>query len=151
MAIFIVVGQSDLLAMTRYIYDVMKRREQKAETLKFAISAATENKRKLVQDPCGVKFDHSLPPVFEQCKRRRTQQELSPSAYFDLFVWTGDDDTPEQIARLTWRLKALMGRDDFPSDLELRDVHTQMLFNVRIEGGSHPLAITGETRPSPPG
>ena len=147
MAILIVVGQSDLVAMIRYVHDVTKRREHEAETLKFAISAATESKQKLVKDACGMKFDHSLPPVFEQCKRRRTQQELSPSASFDPFVWTGDEGTP----RMSWRLKALMGGDAFPSDLELRDVHTQTLFNVRIEDESHPKAITGEPGPSPLG
>ena len=153
-AILIVAGQSDLLAMTRYMCDVTKRREHEAETLKLAISAATESKRKRVEDACGMKFDHSLPPVFEQGKRRCTQQEkqeLSPSVSFDPFVWTGDEDTPEQIERLTRRLQALMGEDEFPSDLELRDVHTQMLFNVRVEDESHPTAITGEPGPSPLG
>ena len=33
---------------------------------------------------------------------------------------------------------------DSPLDLELRNVHTQMLFNERVEDESHQVEITGE-------
>lgn len=42
------------------------------------------------------------------------------------------------------RLQALIGWDEFPPDLELRDVHTQMLFNERVEDEFHRIEITGK-------
>ena len=126
------------------MYDAIKRREAQDQTVKVAISSATDAKRKLDEGVCGVQFVHSLSPVFEQSKRQRIQQQLSPSASINRFAWTGDEDTPEEVERLKLRLQALIGWDDFPSDLELRDVHTQMLFDVRIEDESHRVEITGE-------
>ena len=82
--------------------------------------------------------------MFEQSQRQCIQQQLSPPASIEKFVWTGDEDTPEEIERLKLRLQALIGWDDFPSDLEFRDVHTQMLFNERIEDESHRIQISGE-------
>lgn len=91
-----------------------------------------------------MQFVHSLSPVFEQSKRQRIQQQLSPSASINKFEWTGDEDTPEEMERLKLRLQALMGGDDFPPDLELRDIHTHMLFNERVEDESHRIEFTGE-------
>lgn len=91
----------------------------------------------------GVQFVHSLAPVIEQSKRQRIQQEFSPPASIK-FVWTGDEDTTEEVERLKLRLQALIGWEDFPSDLELRDVHTQMSFDVRIEDECHRVLITSE-------
>ena len=127
-----------------YVHDVIKRREAQDQTVKVAISSATDAKRKLVESVCGVQFVHSLSPVFEQFKRQRIQQQLSPSASINKFEWTGDEDTPEEVERLKLRLQALIGWDEFPPDLELRDVHTQMLFNERVEDESHRIEITGE-------
>ena len=125
------------------MHDVIKRREAQDQTVKVAISSATDAKRKLVESVCGVQFGHSLSPVFEQSKRQRIQQQLSSSASISEFEWTGDEDTPEEVERLKLRLQALIGWDEFPSDLELRDVHTQMLFNERVEDESHRVEITG--------
>ena len=144
MALVITAGQTDLQAKVDYLHDVAKRREAQDQTVKVAISSATDAKRKLVEGVCGVQFVHSLSPVFEQSKRQRIQQQLSPSASINRFAWTGDEDTPEEVERLKLRLRALIGWDDFPSDLELRDVHTQMLFDVRIEDEFHRVEITGE-------
>ena len=119
------------------MHDVIKRREAQDRTVKVAISSATDAKRKLVEGVCGVRFVHSLSPVFEQSKRQRVQQQLSPSASIQKFEWTGDKDTPEEVEHLKLRLQALIGWDEFPSDLELRDVHTQMLFKERVEDESH--------------
>lgn len=126
------------------MHDVIKRREAQDQTVKVAISSATDAKRKLVEHVCGVQFVHSLSPVFEQSKRQRIQQQLSPSVSINKFEWTGDEDTPEEVERLRLRLQALIGWDEFPSDLELRDVHTQMLFNERVEDEFHRIEITGE-------
>ena len=84
------------------------------------------------------------PVILEQSKRQRIQQQLSPSVSINKFEWTGDDDTPEEVERLRLRLQALISWDEFPPDLELRDVHTQMLFNERVEDESHTIEITGE-------
>ena len=119
------------------MHDVAKRREAQDQTVKVAISAATDAKRKLVESVCGVQVVHSQSPVFEQSKRQRIQQQLSPSASINKFEWTGDEDTPEELERLKLRLQALIGWDDFPSDLGLRDVHTQVLFNECVEDESH--------------
>ncbi len=127
-----------------YVHDVIKRREAQDQTVKVAISSATDAKRKLVENVCGVQFVRSLSPVFEQSKRQRIQQQLSPSASINKFEWTGDEDTPEEVERLKLRLQALIGWDEFPPDLELRDVHTQMLFNERVEDEFHRIEITGE-------
>ena len=127
-----------------YVHDVIKRREAQDQTVKVAMSSATDAKRKLVESVCGVQFVHSLSPVFGQFKRQRIQQQLSPSASINKFEWTGDEDTPEEVERLKLRLQALIGWDEFPPDLELRDVHTQMLFNERVEDESHRIEITGE-------
>ena len=129
------------------MYDAIKRREAQDQTVKLAISSATDAKRKLVESICGVQFVHSLAPMFEQSKQQCIQQQLSPPASINKFVWTGDEDTPEGIERLKLRLQALIGWDDFPSDLEFRDVHTQMLFNERIEDESHRIEISGEHQP----
>ena len=109
----------------------------------MAISSATDANRKLVESVCGVQFLHSLSPVFEQSQWQRIQQQLSPSASINKFEWTGAEDTPEEVERLKLRLQALIGWDEFPSDMELRDVHTQ-LFNERVEDESHRGEITGE-------
>ena len=127
-----------------YVHDVIKRREAQDQTVKVAISSATDAKRKLVESVCGVQFVHSLSPVFEQFKQQRIQQQLSPSASINKFEWTGDEDTPEEVERLKLRLQALIGWGEFPPDLELRDVHTQILFNERVEDESHRIEITGE-------
>lgn len=82
--------------------------------------------------------------MFNQVKRQRIQQQLRPPASINKFVWTGDEDNSEEIERLTLHLKALIGWDDFPSDMELRDVHTQTLFDVRLEDESNRVEITGE-------
>ena len=140
----LVAGQSDLQAKVDYLHDAIKRREARDQTVRVAISSATDAKRKLVESVCGVQFVHSLAPVFEQSKRQRIQQQFSPSASINKFVWIGDEDTPEEVERWKLRLQALIGWDDFPSDLELRDVHTQMLFDVRIEDECHRVLITGE-------
>ena len=137
-------GQADLQAKISYVHDVVKRREAQDQTAKVAISSATDAKRKLVESVCHVQFVHSLSPVFEQSKRQRIQQQLSPSASINTFEWTGDEDTPEEVERLKLRLQALIGWDEFPSDLELQDVHTQM-FNERVEDESHQVKITGES------
>ena len=137
-------GQADLQAKISYVHDVVKRREAQDQTVKVAISSATDAKRKLVESVCRVQFVHSLSPVFEQSKRQRIQQQLSPSASINKFEWTGDEDTPEEVERLKLRLQALIGWDEFPSDLELRDVHTQM-FNERVEDESHRVKITRES------
>ncbi|KAL0037772.1 hypothetical protein WJX77_011417 [Trebouxia sp. C0004] len=89
-----------------------------------------------------VQFVHSLPPVFDQVKRQRIQQQRPPPASINKFVWTEDEDNSEEIERLTLRLTALIGWDDFPSDLELRDVHTQTLFDARLEDESNRVEIT---------
>ncbi len=139
----LVAGQSDLQAKVDYLHDAIKRREARDQTVRVAISSATDAKRKLVESVCGVQFVHSLAPVIEQSKRQRIQQEFSPPASIK-FVWTGDEDTTEEVERLKLRLQALIGWEDFPSDLELRDVHTQMLFDVRIEDECHRVLITSE-------
>ena len=41
------------------------------------------------------------------------------------------------------RLQALIGWDDFPSDMEFRDVHMQILFHVPLQDESRRLVITG--------
>lgn len=147
MALLIVAEQSDLQAKVDYMHDAIKRREAQDQTVKVAISSATDSKRKLVESVCGVRFVHSLAPLYEQSKRQCIQQQLSPPTSISKFVWTGDEDTPEEMERLKLRLQALIGWDDFPSDLELRDVHTQMLFDVRIEDESHRVEISGEHQP----
>ena len=144
MALANVAGQTDLQAKVDYMHDVTKRREAQDRTVQVAISSATDAKRRLVESVCGVQFVHSLSPLFEQSKRQCVQQQLSPPASINKFVWTGDEDTPEEIERLKLRLQALIGWDDLPSDLEFRDVHTQMLFNERIEDDSHRIQISGE-------
>ena len=126
------------------MHDVVKRREARDQTVKVAISSATDAQRKLVESVCGVQFVHSLSPVFKQSKRQRIQQQLSPSASINKFEWTGDEDTPEEVERMKLRLQALIGWDEFPSDLELRDVHTQMLFNERVEDESYRVETTGD-------
>ena len=68
----------------------------------------------------------------------------SPSASINKFEWTGDQDTPKEVERLKMRLQALIGWDQLPPDLELRDVHTQMLFNERVEDEPQQIEITGE-------
>ena len=93
------------------MHDVIKRREAQDQTVKVAISSATDTKRKLVERVCGVQFVHSLPPVFKQSERQR----LSPAASINKFEWTGDEDTPEEVERLKLRLQALIGWDEFPS------------------------------------
>ena len=144
MALLIVAGQSDLQAKVDFVHDAIKRREARDQTVKVAISLATDTKRKLVESVCDMHFVHSLPPVFDQVKRQRIQQQLPSPASINKFKWTGDKDNSEEIERLTLRLKALIGWEDFPSDLELRDVHTQTLFDVRLEGESNTVEITGE-------
>ena len=129
------------------MHDAIKRREARDRTVKVAISSATDTKRKLVESSCGVQFVHSLSPMFEQSKRQCIQQQLSPPASINKFVWTGDEDTPEEIEHLKLRLQALIGWDDFPSDMEFRDVHAEMLFNERIEDESHRIEISGEHVP----
>ena len=96
------------------MHDAMRRREAQDHTVKLAISSATDKKRQMVEDVCGVETVPSMAIVYEQSKRQRIQQQLSPLA-----------------------------SDDFPSDMELRDVHTQMLFHVRLEDEFHRLDITG--------
>ena len=81
------------------MHDVIKRREAQNQTVKVAISSATDAKRKLVESVCGVQFVLSLSPAFEQSKRQRIQQQLSPSASINKFEWTGDKDTPEEVER----------------------------------------------------
>ncbi|KAL0052337.1 hypothetical protein WJX82_000522 [Trebouxia sp. C0006] len=71
-------------------------------------------------------------------------KEFSPPASIK-FVWTGDEDTTEEVERLKLRLQALTGWEDFPSDLELRDVHMQMSFDVRIEDECHRVLITSKS------
>ena len=144
MALLIVAGQTDLQAKFDYVHDYFKRSEAQDQTVKVAICSAINEKRKVVESVCGVQFVHSLSPMFEQSKRQRIQQQLSSSASINKFVWTGDEDTSEELERLKLRLQALIGWDDFPSDLELRDVHTRMLCNVRIEDESRRVEITGE-------
>ena len=126
------------------MHDVVKRHEAQDQTVKVAIPSATDAKRKLVESVCGVQFVHSLSPILIQAKRQRIQQQLSLSASTNRCEWTGDKDTSEEVERLKLRLQALIGWDEFPSDLELRDVHMQMLFNERIENESHQVEITAE-------
>ncbi|KAL0034281.1 hypothetical protein WJX77_006971 [Trebouxia sp. C0004] len=128
-----------------FMHDAIKRCEARDQTVKLAISSATDAKRKFVESVCGVQFVHSLPPVFDKLKRQRIQQQLPPPASINKFIWTGDEDNFEEIERLTLRLKALIGWDDFPSDLELRDVHTQTLFAARLENESNRVEITGKS------
>ena len=125
------------------MHDAMRRREAQDQTVKLAISSATDKKRQMVEDVCGVEIAPSMAIVYEQSKRQRIQQQLSPLASINRFVWTGDEDTAEEVERLMLRLQALIGWDDFSSDMELRDVHTQMLFHARLEDEFHRLEITG--------
>ena len=125
------------------IHEAIKRREAQEQTVKVAISSATDGKRKLVESVCGVQVIHSLVPIPEQSKRQRIQQQLSPPNGISKFGWTGDEDTPEEVERLMLRLQALIGWDDFPSDMEFRDVHTQALFHVPLQDESRRLVITG--------
>ncbi len=146
MALLIVAGPSDLQAKIDYIYDVTKRQEAQDQTAKAASSSATAPKRKRVESVCGVQIVPCLPPVFEQPKRQRIQQQLSqyPSASINKFAWTGDEDTPEELERLRLRLQALTVWDDFPSNLKFC---TQMLFDVHIKHESNQVEITGEQQP----
>ena len=128
----LVAGQSDLQAKVDYLHDAIKRREARDQTVRVAISSATDARRKLVESVCVVQFVHSLAPVFERSKRQRIQQQFTPPASINKFVWIGDVDTPEEVERLKLCLQALIGWDDFPSDLVCRDVHEQMLFDVRM-------------------
>lgn len=124
-----VAGQSDLLAKVDYIHDAIKRSEghDQTVTVKIAISSASDASPRLVQRLSDVHFVHSMPPVFQHSKRQccqDKQEQLSPHASIQKFEWTGDEDTPQEMDRLKSRLQDLIGWDDFPSDLELRDVHT---------------------------
>ncbi len=91
------------------MHDAMRRREAQDHTVKLAISSATDKKRQMVEDVCGVETVPSMAIVYEQSKRQRIQQQLSPLASINRFVWTGDEDTPEEVERLMLRLRALIG------------------------------------------
>ncbi len=125
------------------MHDATKRREARDQTVDLAISSATDKKRQMVEDVCGVEIVPSMAIVYEQSKRQRIQQQLSPPNGISKFGWTGDEDTPEEVERLMLRLQALIGWDDFPSDMEFRDVHTQALFHVPLQDESRRLVITG--------
>lgn len=146
MALLIVAGPSDLQAKIDYIYNVTKRQEAQDQIAKAASSSATPPKRKRVESLCGVQIVPCLPPVFEQSKRQRIQQQLSPSGSINKFEWTGNEDTSEELERekLRLRLQALTGWDDLPSNLEFR---TQMLFDVHIQDESNQVEITSEHQP----
>ncbi len=45
----LVAGQSDLQAKVDYLHDAIKRREARDQTVRVAISSATDAKRKLVE------------------------------------------------------------------------------------------------------
>ena len=148
MAHAIAAGRPDLQAMIDYMYAATKRQEAKDQPVKVAIASATSAQRQLVQSVCGVQFVHTLPPLFERFKQRciqqqQQQQQQSHSASINKFVWTGDEDTPEELERLKLRLQALAGWETFPSDMEFRDLHTQTLFHVRFEHGSRRVEIKG--------
>ncbi len=125
------------------MHDAMRRREARDQTVKLAISSATDKNRQMVEDVCGVEIVPSMAIVYEQSKRQRIQQQISPLDGIRPFGWTGDKDTPEEVERLMLRLQALIGWDDFPSDMEFRDVHTQTLFHVPLQEESRRLVITG--------
>ena len=59
------------------MHDVITRREAQDQTVKVAISSATDTERKLVESVSGVQFVNSFSPVFEQSERQRIQQQLS--------------------------------------------------------------------------
>ena len=80
MAHLIVAGKTDLQAKIDYMHDVINMREAQDQTVKVAVSSVTDAKRKLVESVCGVQLAHNLSPVFEQSKRQRIQQQISPSA-----------------------------------------------------------------------
>ena len=107
MALLIGAGRTDLQAKVDYMHDVIKKREAQDQTVKVAISSATDAKRKLVEGVCGVRFVHSLSSILEQSKRQRIQQQ--PSASINQCAWTGTEDTTEEIERLKLRLQALIG------------------------------------------
>lgn len=144
MAPMAVAGQSDLLAKVDYIHDAMKRSKAHDQTVKVAISSASDANRRLVQRISDVHIVHSMPPV---SKRQCCQQQLSPHASIQKFEWTGDEDSPQELHRLKLRLQDLIGRDGFPSDMKFRDIHTEALFNVRLENESHRVEISGEHQP----
>lgn len=59
------------------------------------------------------------------------------------FVWTGPEGSTEEVERMMLRIRALIGWDEFPPELEQCDIHTQQLFNVRIQDGTPTINITG--------
>ncbi|DBB05287.1 TPA: hypothetical protein ACH3X3_010519 [Trebouxia sp. C0006] len=73
-------GLSDLQVKVDYMHDAMRRREAQDHTVKLAISSATDKKRQMVEDVCGVETVPSMAIVYEQSKRQRIQQQLSPLA-----------------------------------------------------------------------
>lgn len=118
MTLLHVAGQSDLQAKIDYGHDAIMRRELQEKTVKVAISTATDDQRRLVESVCGVRFVHSASPLLAPPKRQCMDQQLCPPGEISQFVWTGDEDTPEEMERLKLRLQALIGRDEFPSALE---------------------------------
>lgn len=139
-----VAGQVDFQAKMDFIYDAIRRREIQEKPVKLAVSTATGDQQRLVESICGVQFVHSVSPLLAPFKRRRIHQQLCPPTGISKFVWIGDEETPEAMERLRLRLQALIGWDEFPSDLELRDVHTRMLFNERLQDEFHRVEISGE-------
>ncbi|BDA46435.1 hypothetical protein COCOBI_08-5280 [Coccomyxa sp. Obi] len=69
----------------------------------------------------------------EQQKASGDQKEEAPTG-IRRFEWMGQEDSAQEMERMTLRLRALIGWDKFPPALELHDIHTQSLFNVHIGG-----------------
>ncbi|CAL8467349.1 g6886 [Coccomyxa elongata] len=143
-------GSSEINEKVNYIFEDVKTRKDREQTIKVVISAASDTKRKLVQDAIGLRIVPSLVPISEPSKRQRIEQEFAAAAIpgstsIRRFVWTGHEDSNEEVERMMLRIRALIGWDEFPPDLEQRDIHTEMLFNARFEHGTPNVDITGKS------
>ncbi len=144
--------------MLKFIFEDVKARQSREQTIKVAISAATKEKQKLVEDATGVRFFPVAVPRSDARKRQRIEQEFAAAAPWykrytaaggqseqsiRRFVWTGAEDSAEEVERMMLRIQALIGWDEFPSELVQREVHAELLFNVRIEDSTPWITITG--------
>ena len=145
--------------MLKFVFEDVKARQNRDQTIKVAISAATGEKQRLVEDATGVRFFPSaVPRSSDAQKRQRIEQEFAAAALWykphtvavgrseqsnSRFIWTGPEDSAEEVERMMLRIQALIGWDEFPSELVQRDVHAELLINVRIEDSTPWISITG--------
>ena len=136
-------------------------RTDRRQTIEVAISAATDEERRLVEAATNLQFVLCEVPTSDARERQRIEQEFAAAAPWyercaaaggrrehhpasvSRFVWTGPEDSTEEVERMMLRIQALIGWDELPAELVQCDVHTEYLFNVRIEESTPWIRIYG--------